>query len=128
MCIRDRHARGCIPGAVHLNWSELSDLDGDHRIKCIKDLEYNLERKGITRDKEIIVYCQSGSRSSHTAFVLSKILDYPKVKNYDGSWIQWTYMHKQDGDMPIHVHTSDEDYAKTHQALEKKMAKKSQVK
>ncbi|MDA9333362.1 rhodanese-like domain-containing protein [Saprospiraceae bacterium] len=52
-------------------------------------MKYNLERKGITRDKEIIVYCQSGSRLSHTAFVLKELLDYPNVRNYDGSCFSW---------------------------------------
>ena len=67
-------ARGSIPSAIHLNWSELSDLEDDHRIKCTSDLLYNLQQKGIEKDKHIIVYCQSGSRSSHTSFVLKEIL------------------------------------------------------
>lgn len=89
------HERGHIPTAIHLNWSDLSDLSGDHRIKCEKDLRYDLAQKGITPERDIIVYCQSGSRSSHTAFVLSEILGYPNVKNYDGSWIEWSYYHKK---------------------------------
>ena len=101
--------RGCIPTSVHLNWSTLSDLSHDHRIKCRKDLKYDLAKKGITKDKNIIVYCQSGSRSSHTAFVLKEILEYPNVKNYDGSWIEWSYLADQN-DMPIHKHTSPNDF------------------
>jgi len=84
-------ASGAIPTAIHLNWSILSDLADDHRIKCERDLRYDLAKLGITPDKKVIVYCQSGSRSSHTAFVLRHILDYPNVKNYDGSWIEWSY-------------------------------------
>lgn len=103
--------RGCIPGAIHLNWSELSDLANDHRIKCKKDLIYNLESKGITKDKSIIVYCQSGSRSSHTAFVLREILNYPNVKNYDGSWIEWSYYHMSNGQLPIAKITNDKLFA-----------------
>lgn len=85
------YASGAIPTAIHLNWSTLSDLADDHRIKCKKDLKYDLLKMGITPDKNIIVYCQSGSRSSHTAFVLRHILGYPNVQNYDGSWIEWSY-------------------------------------
>ena len=85
------YASGAIPTAINLNWSVLSDLADDHRIKCKKDLKYDLLKMGITPDKNIIVYCQSGSRSSHTAFVLRHILGYPNVKNYDGSWIEWSY-------------------------------------
>lgn len=84
---RGAFARGAIPGAIHLNWSEMSDLANDQMIKCKKDLIFNLEPQNITKDKNIIVYCQSGSRSSHTAFVLKEILNYPNVKNYVGSWI-----------------------------------------
>lgn len=111
------YERGCIPGAVHLNWSELSDLATDHRIKCTKDLIYNLEKKGITRDKNIIVYCQSGSRSSHTAFVLREILGYPSVKNYDGSWIEWSYYHKNGESVAILKHTDDKQFDELKQQL-----------
>lgn len=95
------YAAGTIPTSIHLNWSELSDLSNDHRIKCVKDLKYNLAREGITPDKDIIVWCQSGSRSAHTAFVLREILGYPNVKNYDGSWIEWTYRYTQGEDIDI---------------------------
>jgi len=44
---------------------------------------------GITADKEIIAYCRIGERSSHTWFVLTYLLGYSKVKNYDGSWTEW---------------------------------------
>jgi len=86
--------RGRIPGSLHLNWSELVDLNGDHRIKSLKDLHYDLDRKNISPDKKIIVYCQSGSRSAHTYFVLRHVLNFPFVKNYDGSWIEWSYLNK----------------------------------
>lgn len=104
--------RGSIPGAVHLNWSDLSDLANDHRIKCAKDLIYNLKAKGISKEKKIIVYCQSGSRSSHTAFILREILQYSDVKNYDGSWIEWSYYHKQDNKVPIVQHTDQVTFDK----------------
>lgn len=41
--------------------------------------------------KEIITYCQSGVRSAHTLLVLTQALGYENVKNYDGSWIEWSY-------------------------------------
>lgn len=82
---------GRIPGSVHLNWSDAVDLHDDHRFKSLKDLKYNFAQAGITPDKKIIAYCQSGVRSSHTTYVLTEILGYPDVKNYDGSWIEWSY-------------------------------------
>ena len=103
---------GCIPSAIHLNWSDLSDLSGDHRIKCKKDMIYNLEQIGATPDKNIIVYCQSGSRSSHTAFVLRHILDYPNVKNYDGSWIEWSGEFINNGSVAIEQKTNKASFNK----------------
>jgi len=92
---------GRIPGSVHLNWSDAVDLHGDHRFKSIQDLKYNFEQAGITPEKTIIAYCQSGVRSAHTTFVLTEILGYPNVRNYDGSWIEWSYYALQDTSLPI---------------------------
>lgn len=103
-------ARGAIPSAVHLNWSILSDLANDHRVKCKKDLVYDLAQRGITKDKKIIVYCQSGSRSAHTTFVLRKILGYTDVKNYDGSWIEWSQLAQTQHEYPILQLTSEEEF------------------
>jgi len=101
---------GCIPGAVHLDWSDAVAMHDDHRLKCLKDLEYNFQCAGVTPDKEIYVYCQSGVRSAHTTFVLKEILGYPNVKNYDGSWVEWSYHHVTHGDVKIERHTSEEEH------------------
>ncbi len=45
--------------------------------------------QGITPDEDIIAYCRIGERSSHTWFVLTYLLGYPQVRNYDGSWTEW---------------------------------------
>ncbi|MEL6272933.1 MAG: rhodanese-like domain-containing protein, partial [Chloroflexota bacterium] len=47
--------------------------------------------------KEILTYCQTGVRSAHTWFVLTELLGYPNVRNYDGSWIEWA----NNTDLPI---------------------------
>jgi thiosulfate/3-mercaptopyruvate sulfurtransferase len=41
------------------------------------------------KDQDIIAYCRIGERSSHTWFVLTYLLGYPSVRNYDGSWTEW---------------------------------------
>ncbi|WP_226883659.1 sulfurtransferase [Allocoleopsis franciscana] len=46
--------------------------------------------KGITPDKEIITYCAVGARAGHIWFVLKYLLGYPNVRNYDGSWNEWS--------------------------------------
>jgi thiosulfate/3-mercaptopyruvate sulfurtransferase len=93
--------RGSIPTAIHLNWSTFADLNGDHRIKSEEDLRYDLKKRGISPDKNIILYCQSGSRTSHTLYVLKNILGYENVKNYDGSWIEWSYNWSLDNSLPL---------------------------
>ena len=42
---------------------------------------------GLGRDKDTIVYCRIGERSSHTWFVLTYLLGLDNVRNYDGSWM-----------------------------------------
>lgn len=109
--------RGSIPSAIHLNWSTLADLNGDHRIKSKKDLNYDLAQKGISSEKNIILYCHSGSRTSHTYYVLKHILGYPNVKNYDGSWIEWSYKHSKDDQIPIQQLVTHEEFEKLQKSL-----------
>jgi thiosulfate/3-mercaptopyruvate sulfurtransferase len=78
---------GHIPGAVNLEWSVALNADGT--FKNPNDLARLYEGAGFTRDKQIITYCQSGVRGAHTWFVLSELLGYPDVRNYDGSWLEY---------------------------------------
>ncbi len=80
---------GHIPGAVHLNWTEL--LTGAGGAKVLKDeatLRALLAAKGITPDREVLAHCQTGIRSSFATLVLLG-LGYPDARNYDGSWLEW---------------------------------------
>lgn len=90
---------GHIPGSILLNYTEsLVYADGEPAgLKSKTELTELFASNGITRDKNIIVYCHSGMRSSLTTFVLWEVLDYPNVKNYDGSWVEWSH----DQAMPI---------------------------
>jgi thiosulfate/3-mercaptopyruvate sulfurtransferase len=78
---------GHIPGAQSIPWSQAVKEDGT--FKSAEDLRALYQGKGITGDKDVIVYCRIGERSSHTWFVLTHLLGYPHVKNYDGSWTEW---------------------------------------
>jgi thiosulfate/3-mercaptopyruvate sulfurtransferase len=78
---------GHIPGAANIPWSKAVLEDGT--FKPLADLKTLYEGQGITADKEIITYCRIGERSSHTWFVLTYLLGYPHVRNYDGSWTEW---------------------------------------
>ena len=44
---------------------------------------------GLKDGENVIAYCRIGERSSHTWFVLTHLLGFPNVKNYDGSWTEW---------------------------------------
>jgi thiosulfate/3-mercaptopyruvate sulfurtransferase len=78
---------GHIPGAKNIPWAQAVREDGTFKPR--EELEALYGSKGITPDKEIIAYCRIGERSSHTWYVLTYLLGYPHVKNYDGSWTEW---------------------------------------
>lgn len=79
---------GHIPGAVSIPWSKATN-ETDGTFKSPGELRQLYQDQGITPDKEIIAYCRIGERSSHTWFVLTYLLGYPNVRNYDGSWTEW---------------------------------------
>jgi len=78
---------GHIPGASNIPWSKAVNEDGTFKSK--EELKKIYEGEGITPDKEIIAYCRIGERSAHSWFVLNELLEYPTVRNYDGSWTEW---------------------------------------
>lgn len=78
---------GHIPGAKSIPWARAANDDGT--FKSLADLKALYEGQGITPDKDVVAYCRIGERSSHTWFVLTYLLGYPQVRNYDGSWTEW---------------------------------------
>jgi thiosulfate/3-mercaptopyruvate sulfurtransferase len=79
---------GHIPGAVNLDWLDVMDRHHNLRLKPYAELEAILTKLGITRDKEVITYCQTHHRSSLTWFVL-RYLEFKACKGYPGSWSEW---------------------------------------
>lgn len=78
---------GHIPGASNIPWSKAVSEDGTFKSK--EELKEIYENEGITPDKDIVSYCRIGERSAHSWFVLNELLEYPSVRNYDGSWTEW---------------------------------------
>jgi thiosulfate/3-mercaptopyruvate sulfurtransferase len=79
---------GHIPGARSVPWKTAANDDGT--FKNFDDLKkIYTENLGLKKDDDIIAYCRIGERSSHTWFVLTYLLGYNKVRNYDGSWTEW---------------------------------------
>jgi len=78
---------GHIPGAKNIPWATAANTNGT--FKSADELRQIYQGKDITPDKEVITYCRIGERSAHTWFVLTQLLGYPNVRNYDGSWTEW---------------------------------------
>lgn len=78
---------GHIPTAGNVPWSKAANDDGTFRKD--EELQSLYSDAGLDQGKDTIAYCRIGERSSHTWFVLSEILGYPNVKNYDGSWSEY---------------------------------------
>ncbi len=78
---------GHIPGANNIVWSNA--VREDSTFKSREELEELYGGRGVTQDKAVITYCCIGERSAHSWFVLSQLLGYPNVRNYDGSWTEW---------------------------------------
>jgi thiosulfate/3-mercaptopyruvate sulfurtransferase len=79
---------GHIKGARSIPWSRAAQADGSFRPAAELRAIYE-EEQGIRPADDVIAYCRIGERSSHTWFVLTYLLGYPKVRNYDGSWTEW---------------------------------------
>jgi thiosulfate/3-mercaptopyruvate sulfurtransferase len=79
---------GHIPGARNVPWARAVQEDGT--FKSADDLKALYEGEvGLKPTDDIVAYCRIGERSSLTWFVLTYLLGYPRVRNYDGSWTEW---------------------------------------
>jgi thiosulfate/3-mercaptopyruvate sulfurtransferase len=82
--------RGHIPGAVNHPWKD--DLEKPDLVlvwKSTAALRSAYQAQGITPERDIVVYCNSGTEASHVFFALKYLLGYPRVRIYTGSWTQW---------------------------------------
>ena len=77
---------GSIPGAVNIEWTR--NLGADGAFKPAAELRQMYEQVGVTPDREVITYCQGGYRAAHSYLAL-RLLGYPRVRNYVGSWKEW---------------------------------------
>ncbi|WP_165064027.1 sulfurtransferase [Marisediminicola senii] len=79
---------GHIPTAANVPWGKAAAEDGTFRPVAELDALYR-DGAGLSPDDEVIAYCRIGERSSHTWFVLTHLLGFENVRNYDGSWTEW---------------------------------------
>jgi thiosulfate/3-mercaptopyruvate sulfurtransferase len=87
---RAARRNGHMPGAINLEWTNALQIDADELpvTRAPDELRTLFAQAGVTPDKEVIVYCQSGSRSSHTFLVLDA-LGYTRTKHYAAGWQEW---------------------------------------
>lgn len=80
---------GHIPGAKNVPWSRAANPE-DGTFKTAEELRaIYIQEQGLKPEDRIIAYCRIGERSSHTCFVLTHLLGFSQVRNYDGSWTEW---------------------------------------
>lgn len=77
---------GAIPGAVHIEW--IRNLSSSGEFKDPDELRQMYEDAGVTPDREVITYCQGGYRAAH-AYLALRLLGYPRIRMYVGSWKEW---------------------------------------
>jgi thiosulfate/3-mercaptopyruvate sulfurtransferase len=82
---------GHVPGAINVPWMRAADDDGTFRIRAELEALY-LQGMGLSPEDEVVTYCRIGERSSHSWFVLTQLLGFDNVRNYDGSWTEWGNM------------------------------------
>ena len=79
---------GHIPSAASVPWARAAAPDATFKSRDELDAIY-LDDAGLTAGDDVIAYCRIGERSSHTWFVLTHLLGFENVRNYDGSWTEW---------------------------------------
>jgi thiosulfate/3-mercaptopyruvate sulfurtransferase len=83
---------GHIPGAKNVPWARAVNPDTGE-FKSAEELRAIYKGEiGLNEGDDVVAYCRIGERSSHTWFVLSYLLGFDKVRNYDGSWTEWGNM------------------------------------
>jgi len=79
---------GHIPSAASVPWARAAAPDATFKSRTDLDAIYKGEA-GLVEGDDVIAYCRIGERSSHTWFVLTHLLGFENVRNYDGSWTEW---------------------------------------
>lgn len=84
--------KGHIPGAISFHWARLMEKDNTHKFKPLAEVKAELEKAGITPDKDIICYCGTSREGSLLLFYLKHVAGYPKVRLYEGAWKEYVWL------------------------------------
>lgn len=80
-------SEGYINSAKHLEYKNVLATNG--KLKSKTELETIFNNAGITKNKEIILYCATSVRAGIVYLALTSVLEYPNVKIYDGAYNEW---------------------------------------
>ncbi len=80
---------GHIPGARNVPWARAVDPATHTFLPADRLREIYQDEQGLDPEKAVVAYCRIGERSSHSWFVLTYLLGFRTVRNYDGSWTEW---------------------------------------
>lgn len=86
----NEYDQGHLPNALNWDWMNAVPVGGWTMMRDAEELRQELATLGVTADKEIVTYCRSGVRAAHT-YVVLRALGFPRVRNYDGSWLEWSH-------------------------------------
>ena len=81
--------QGHVPTAVNWDWMNGVPVEGWDALRQDDAVRDELAALGVTPDKEVVTYCRSGARAAHT-YLLLRELGFTRVRNYDGSWLEWS--------------------------------------
>ena len=84
------YEQGHLPNAVNWDWMNAVPVGEWELMRDADELRDDFAAMGITPEKEIVTYCRSGVRAAHT-YVVLRALGFPRVRNYDGSWLEWSH-------------------------------------
>ncbi len=87
--------KGHIPGAISFHWARLMEKDNTHKFKPLDEVKAELDKAGITRDKDIIAYCGTSREGSLLLFYLKHVAGYPNVRLYEGAWKEYVWLKDQ---------------------------------
>lgn len=86
--------KGHIPGAISFHWARLMEKENTHQFASKDQSMAELTKAGITKDKEIIVYCGTSREGSLLRFYLTHVAGFPNVRLYEGSWKEYASLSK----------------------------------
>lgn len=93
---------GHIPGAINIDWHQLVASSNPHQLKSVADMQSVFDRYGIKKTDQLMLYCNTGREATLEFVVLHNILDYPHVRLYEGSWMEYSMA----TDLPVSTGTN----------------------